>query len=97
MVLINEVPKYFFVGNISNNDIYYCDEDLAYKNNQKIEVPEEIKGKNIILGWTPYKLRAKRFMDSLMDLTDGDYFIYNFGGLLQTAKIAGVVMMHFLK
>ncbi|MCK4730672.1 MAG: hypothetical protein KAT28_05120 [Candidatus Aenigmarchaeota archaeon] len=88
LVLVNEVPKYSFVGNISNKDIYHCDEDSAYKNNQKIKVPEEIKGKNIILGWAPYKLRAKRFMDSLIDLTDGDYFIYNFGGLLQTAKIA---------
>jgi fructose-1,6-bisphosphatase/inositol monophosphatase family enzyme len=88
MILIDGFPKYSFIGDISNNDIFHCDEKYSYKNNQKIKVPTKIQGKNIILGWAPYKLRAKRFVDALADLTDGDYFIYNFGGMLQAAKIA---------
>jgi len=87
IILINGFPKYSFIGDISNGDIFYCDEKQSYKNNQRIKVPAKIQGKNIILGWAPYKLRAKRFM-ALTDLTDGNYFIYNFGGMLQAAKIA---------
>lgn len=88
MVIVDGFPKYSFVGSISNNDMYYCDEKSAYKNNQKIIVPTKIQGKNIIVGYAPYKLRAKKFVEGLADLTDGNYFIYNFGGQLHAAKIA---------
>ncbi len=88
MVLIGGFPRYSFVGSISNNDIYHCDEKSAYKNGKNIVVPQKIQGKNIIIGYAPYKLRATRFINALADLTDGNYFIYNFGGLLQAAKIA---------
>lgn len=88
MVLIDGFPKYSFVGSISNNDMFYCDEKSAYKNNKKITVPTKIQGKNLIVGYAPYKLRAKKFVDGLADLTDGNYFIYNFGGQLHAAKIA---------
>ncbi|MDP3639800.1 MAG: inositol monophosphatase family protein [Nanoarchaeota archaeon] len=88
MVLIDGFPKYSFVGSIANNDMYHCDEKSAYKNNQKITVPIKIQGKNIIVGYAPYKFRAKKFVDGLADLTEGNYFIYNFGGQLHAAKIA---------
>ncbi len=88
MVLIEGSPKYSFVGSISTGDMYYCDEKSAYKNNKKITVPTKIQGKNIIVGYAPYKFRAKKFIECLADLTDGNYFIYNFGGQLHSAKIA---------
>ncbi len=88
LVLIDGQPKYSFIGDISNNDIYHCDEKDSYKNDNKLKVLEKIQGKNIILGWAPYKLRARRLIDALIDLTEGDYLLYNYGGMLQAAKIA---------
>lgn len=88
MILVNDFPRYSFVGDISNGDIYYCDDNFAYKNGQKIRVPSEIQGRNIILGWAPYKLRIERLFGNLSDLTKGNYYLYNFGGQLQTVKIA---------
>jgi len=35
MVLIDGFPKYSFVGSIANNDVFFCDEKSAYKNNKK--------------------------------------------------------------
>ena len=88
MVLINGFPQYSFVGDLSNDDIYYCDERYAYKNGVKIRVPEKVDGRRLILGWAPYYLRLKRLFTSLAPLTKTDYYLYNFGGQLQTAKIA---------
>lgn len=88
MILINGVPEYSFVGDISNGDIYYCDKNFAYKNDQKINVPSKVQGRNIILGWAPYKLRIERLFGNLSNLTNDNYYLYNFGGQLQAVKIA---------
>lgn len=88
MILINGVPEYSFVGDIFNGDIYCCDTRFAYKNGEKIKIPEKVQGRNIILGWAPYKLRIERLFGNLSDLTEDKYYLYNFGGQLQAAKIA---------
>jgi len=88
MILVNGVPEYSFVGDISNEDIYYCDKSFAYKNEKRIRISSKIQGRNIILGWAPYKLRIERLFGNLSDLTEDNYYLYNFGGQLQAVKIA---------
>ena len=87
MILIDDDPHYAFVGEVANDDIYYCDQKHAYLNGEKISIPAEISGRKILLAWAPYTLRINRLFDNLTELTEKDYFIYNFGGQLQTAKI----------
>ncbi len=87
MILIDGTPKYSFVGDISNGNIYHCDEKSAYKNKEKIEVPTVVPGRSIILGWAPYKLRIERLFSNLTDLSEDKYYLYNFGGQLQAVKI----------
>ena len=88
MILINNEPVYAFVGDIGNHSTYYCDNIHAYLNGKHIFVPKKVQGRKIILGWAPYKLRSELFFKSLMDISEKEYYIYNFGGQLQTAKIA---------
>lgn len=88
MIIINGSPKYSFVGDISNGDIYYCDEKSAYKNKERITVSNSVQGRYVILGWAPYKMRIERLFSNLTDLSDEKYYLYNFGGQLQTVKIA---------
>lgn len=86
--LVNGVPSHSFVGDIASGDIYHCDNVMAYKNGNPLVIPEKAEGKPIIVGWAPYKLRAERLFKGLADLIEKDYLMFNFGGLLQTAKIA---------
>jgi myo-inositol-1(or 4)-monophosphatase len=88
MIIIKGTPKYAFVSDITTNDIYYCDENKSYKNDEVITVPQKVPGRNIILGYAPYKMRMERLVSSLIDLTEEEYYLYNFGGQLQTVKIA---------
>ena len=87
MIIIGGSPKYSFIGDISNHNIYHCNEKLAYKNNEKISVPNVVQGRNIILGWAPYKLRIERLFGNLTELSEDKYYLYNFGGQLQAVKI----------
>ncbi len=87
MIIIDGLPKYSFVGDISNDNIYYCDEKSAYKNKEKIKVPNTVQGRSIILGWAPYKMRIERLFSNLTDLSEEKYYLYNFGGQLQAVKI----------
>ena len=86
IVLIDGFPEYAFIGDISTLDIYYCDKNKAYKNGISIKVPGKVEGRNIILGWAPYKLRLERLYQ-LINLTEKKYYLYNFGGQLQAVKI----------
>lgn len=86
MIFVRGKPEYSFVGDLSNQDIYYCDTKFSYKNGKKIKINNKTIGKGIILGWAPYKLRLKRLYESLIELTD-KYYLYNYGGQLQTVKI----------
>ncbi len=88
MVLISRQPVYSFVGDIVTWDIYHCNQNHAYKNNKAIRVPSTVPGRKIILGWAPYYLRLERLYRCLGPLTSRDYYLYNFGGQLQTVKIA---------
>ena len=88
MFLIQGIPKYSFIGDISTGDIYYCNEKHAYKNDELLSVPSDTPGRDIILGWAPYKMRMERLITNLIDLTENDYYLYNFGGQLQAVKIA---------
>lgn len=88
MILIGGRPEYSFVGDISNGNIYHCNGKYAYCNDKPIRVPARVQGRNIILGWAPYQLRMERLFENLKGLTKGDYYLYNFGGQLQTVKIA---------
>jgi fructose-1,6-bisphosphatase/inositol monophosphatase family enzyme len=89
LVLIDGRPEYSFVGDIASGDLYRCDETKAYKNDKLLNLPERIEGKPIICGWAPYKLRAKRLFEGLEGLVEKDYLMFNFGGQLQAAKLAG--------
>lgn len=88
IVYFDNRPQYSFVGEISTGFIYHCDETSAYKDGKKIVIPEKVQGKNIITGYAPYKLRAERFFGGLVGLTERDYLVYNFGGMLLAAKLA---------
>lgn len=88
MILIDDNPKYAFVGRLESEDVYYCDQSFAYMNGKKISVPKNVLGKKLILGWAPYKKRIDRFFNNLKDLTDKDYLLFGFGGQFETVRIA---------
>ncbi|HOX29822.1 MAG TPA: inositol monophosphatase family protein [Candidatus Paceibacterota bacterium] len=88
LMLIRGEPVYSFVGDIASGDIYHCDESKSYKNGRLLKIPERIQGKPIISGWAPYKMRAERLYGGLSGLIEKNYLMFNFGGLLQAAKIA---------
>ncbi len=87
MIIIDGLPKCSFIGDLSNGNIYHCNEKSAYKNKEKIEVPSTVPGRSIILGWAPYKMRIERLFSNLTELSEEKYYLYNFGGQLQAVKI----------
>lgn len=87
MIIINGSPEFSLIGDLSNGNIYHCDEKYVYKNNVKINLKKKVEGRGVILGWAPYKMRMERLFNNLTDLSEKKYYIYNFGGQLQTAKI----------
>ena len=85
MFIIDGEAKYSFVGDIVTEDIYYCDEKYAYKNNVKIRIGDASIGKKFILGYAPYEPRFSKFIKFVKGLKD--CIFYNFGGQLHTVKI----------
>ncbi len=88
LFLVSGNPSYSFVGDIASGDLYHCDEFKSYKNDKPLKMLRHIEGKPIIAGWAPYRLRARRLFEGLADPIEKDYLMFNFGGLLQAAKIA---------
>jgi fructose-1,6-bisphosphatase/inositol monophosphatase family enzyme len=75
------------VGDISNGKIYSCDNSYAYLDDKQITISPKMTDRKLILGWAPYELRLRRLYDCFIDLTKEEYYLYNYGGQLQTVKI----------
>jgi fructose-1,6-bisphosphatase/inositol monophosphatase family enzyme len=86
-VIDNGVPIYSFVGNVSNGDIYYCDETRAYKNGNPIKMPESLPGKLILNGWAPYVPRMEKFWKNFSKLPLKEYYVFNFGSMLENVQM----------
>jgi len=88
-VVENGMPTYSFVGDLSNGDIYHCDQKQAYKNGVPVTVPGKMPGKYILAGWAPYSPRIEVFYEKILRLPKQEYTMLNFGQMLQAAKITG--------
>jgi fructose-1,6-bisphosphatase/inositol monophosphatase family enzyme len=88
MIVIEDgQPSYSFVGDIAVGDIYHCDREGSYKNDNRVKNPGNIIGKNVIAGWAPYGQRLGLFFDKVSKLTKDEFITFNFGQMLQSAKI----------
>lgn len=87
IIIENNQPAYSFVGDIVSGDIYYCDERFAYKNGGRIINPKETVSKPVLAGWAPYSPRMEKFFEKFSKLPKKEYLMFNFGAMLQCAKI----------
>lgn len=77
-----------FVGDLMTSDIYHCDEQFAYLNNQKIVFLNKKKGERYMVAAYTIKGRAiKEELPKLADLAQEKILIFNNSGPLEQAFI----------
>ncbi|MCK5084342.1 MAG: hypothetical protein KAQ64_01690 [Candidatus Pacebacteria bacterium] len=77
-----------FVGDIVTGDIYYCDENFAYCNGQKISFSKNKKGERyFVASYAPKGKRIKEELPKLADLAQEKIMIINNSGPLEQAFV----------
>lgn len=78
-----------FVGDLITGDIYHCDAQSAYFNNQKILFSSEKKGERYVIAVYAIKGKAiKEELPKLVDLAQEEIFVLNNSGPLEQALVA---------
>lgn len=80
ILLKNRKPIYSFVGRLSDNNIFHCDEERAYLNGKPIKCGTEVRGKPYVCMWAPQKKILAELFPKLLKLKESEY-IYNNGGM----------------
>ena len=87
IVIENGQPAYSFVGDLAAGDIYHADAERAYKNGKPAAIPEKSIGKYYVAGWAAGGPRREEFFAKISKLPQNEYLAFNFGQMLQAAKI----------
>ncbi|MCU0653720.1 MAG: hypothetical protein MUD10_05685 [Candidatus Pacebacteria bacterium] len=87
IVVENGLPSYAFVGDLVTGDIYHCNGSAAFRNGGPVKIPGKPIGKPILAGWAPYEPGMDRFAVFSKALPQKEYLMFNFGQMLQSAKI----------
>lgn len=77
-----------FVGDIITKDIYHCDENFVYYNDQKISFSEDRLGERyFVASYAPKGERIKKELPKLADLAQEEILVFNNSGPLEQAFI----------
>ncbi len=77
-----------FVGDIITGDIYYCDDQYAYFNGQKITFFKEKKGERYaVAAYATKGDRIRNYLPKLFDLAQNKIFVTINSGCLEQAQI----------
>jgi len=77
-----------FVGDLITGDIYYCDTQFAYFNNQKISLSSEKKGERYTVAmYAPKGPRIKNELPKFAELAQEKILIFNNSGPLEQAFV----------
>ncbi len=78
-----------FVGDLITGDMYYCDGEFAYINDQKIVFTTEKKGERYMVAtYAPKGQRIKEELPKLADIAQEEILVFNNSGPLEQAMIA---------
>ena len=78
-----------FVGDLITGNIYHCDTQSAYFNNQKISFSQKTKGERYMVATYAIKgQRIKEELPKLAELAQEKIFVFNNSGPLEQALVA---------